>query len=639
MISGKAKPAVEPSVKSAVNVADAAINKACLRMDEQCLYLCQFLGEENVALVKAPSRKLERLTVGQLNELLTDVCDEIDRRLNRGDSEPFLAIRLEYSPKRNQARQKLADLARPRFIQLVSNVHSELERRFPDLGQNPKNAPEFAPGVAPEVAPEVGQPSESLASLPDLSYSSYNLPAADDMTAIQFGRLIEPSSTTESLTGALSATLTTPRKDSMDTLIARPSNDKITVEERIARGQTFNFDCLDNLIQDLNAMIGLEQNSEIELLKQRHVHEMNTLKNYTKHLEEHVIPAKNHEIAKHAAHIEELEGRLAVIKREHAGCPGKMSERDVLIEEQAALIKTIQTSYLQLQHQLASSSLVALKSQSQDNLSLAFTNTAGTFTAFWSSFAKVHESVLRIFDSDSSSKAERLTGLSEVCGQTKKLVCETEKLISRIDPDRMTWLVNDVEAMIAAKRQCVQALTFCIESCKDMGGKLNVERQVREAVSELARHYRALVDAAELVVSRAQVPSSPISCGKADSAKLPKERLESMMAAFRSLLNYVECSQYDLVELPEKMRINLSEAFSSCSDLQQFYRENHPEEQRSSELERNFALIGDAKRRLQLVLLNGAGILADQASKKEALNACRSLLLSLSELQSALVSE
>ena len=46
---------------------------------------------------------------------------------------PFLALRDEFHPKRNQARQKLATLPKNRFKDLASDVYYELERRFPDL--------------------------------------------------------------------------------------------------------------------------------------------------------------------------------------------------------------------------------------------------------------------------------------------------------------------------------------------------------------------------------------------------------------------------------------------------------------------------------------------------------------------------
>jgi hypothetical protein len=54
--------------------------------------------------------------------------------------EPFLPVKSEFHPKRNQARQKLATLPKTRFKDLASDVFFELERRFPDLLKNSKQA-------------------------------------------------------------------------------------------------------------------------------------------------------------------------------------------------------------------------------------------------------------------------------------------------------------------------------------------------------------------------------------------------------------------------------------------------------------------------------------------------------------------
>ncbi len=46
---------------------------------------------------------------------------------------PFLPVREDFHPKRNQARQKLATLPQPRFKDLSSDVYYELGRRFPEF--------------------------------------------------------------------------------------------------------------------------------------------------------------------------------------------------------------------------------------------------------------------------------------------------------------------------------------------------------------------------------------------------------------------------------------------------------------------------------------------------------------------------
>lgn len=80
--------------------------------------------------------KLTRLSQQQFTELSTDVYDELMRRINNartGSEMPHLAVREEFHPKRNQARQKLATLPKNRFKDLSSDVFFELERRFPYL--------------------------------------------------------------------------------------------------------------------------------------------------------------------------------------------------------------------------------------------------------------------------------------------------------------------------------------------------------------------------------------------------------------------------------------------------------------------------------------------------------------------------
>lgn len=46
---------------------------------------------------------------------------------------PFLAVKEEFHPKRNQARQKLATLPVARFQDLASDVYYELTRRYANL--------------------------------------------------------------------------------------------------------------------------------------------------------------------------------------------------------------------------------------------------------------------------------------------------------------------------------------------------------------------------------------------------------------------------------------------------------------------------------------------------------------------------
>ncbi|GAA5859755.1 hypothetical protein JCM1840_006439 [Sporobolomyces johnsonii] len=103
------------------------------------------------ALANASTRtnareKLTRLTRQQFQELSTDVYDELVRRMEdaagRPGEQPFLAVRPDFHPKRNQARQKLATLPLQRFRDLASDVYFELDRRYPEFGEEDQRTAE-----------------------------------------------------------------------------------------------------------------------------------------------------------------------------------------------------------------------------------------------------------------------------------------------------------------------------------------------------------------------------------------------------------------------------------------------------------------------------------------------------------------
>ncbi|KAF8515365.1 hypothetical protein BU17DRAFT_76861 [Hysterangium stoloniferum] len=93
-----------------------------------------YLGEHGKGTASA-REKLTRLTKQQFSELSTDVYDELMRRNNNktGNEVPFLPLRQDFHPKRNQARQKLATLPKPRFKDLAGDVYFELNRRYPEF--------------------------------------------------------------------------------------------------------------------------------------------------------------------------------------------------------------------------------------------------------------------------------------------------------------------------------------------------------------------------------------------------------------------------------------------------------------------------------------------------------------------------
>ncbi|SPO29751.1 related to SPA2 protein [Ustilago trichophora] len=169
--------------------------------------------------------KLTRLSKQQFTELSTDVYDELMRRQNNaknGNSQPFLAVRDEFHPKRNQARQKLATLPKNRFKDLASDVFFELERRFPELKE------EFRPeAIAREKEREQQMRDEAEAALQRKDSVGQPQPTTSDRIAPAKSTSIEedtavPYSGNGSKVGnrsndndALSERVSSPMRDSM----------------------------------------------------------------------------------------------------------------------------------------------------------------------------------------------------------------------------------------------------------------------------------------------------------------------------------------------------------------------------------------------------------------------------------------
>ncbi|PVU98711.1 hypothetical protein BB560_005615 [Smittium megazygosporum] len=103
------------------------------------MLLQKYLEEENSLYDLNPDvyfRKLKKLTKTQFEELAKDVYDELDRRLYRKKELPFLPVNEELHPKRNQARQKLATLAKEKFNELVVDTYMEITIRYSKIIQD-----------------------------------------------------------------------------------------------------------------------------------------------------------------------------------------------------------------------------------------------------------------------------------------------------------------------------------------------------------------------------------------------------------------------------------------------------------------------------------------------------------------------
>lgn len=141
-----------PSQSRSDSVGGGGEGRQIARKHFQALqtFLHVWLETEDPNARASAREKLTRLTRSQFQELSTDVYDELCRRTEaeekRGstggggnshpgldDRIPFLPVRNDFHPKRNQARQKLATLPKNRFKDLASDVYYELKRRYPEF--------------------------------------------------------------------------------------------------------------------------------------------------------------------------------------------------------------------------------------------------------------------------------------------------------------------------------------------------------------------------------------------------------------------------------------------------------------------------------------------------------------------------
>ncbi|KAI0759954.1 hypothetical protein BD413DRAFT_594323 [Trametes elegans] len=130
-------------------------------------YLASYLAKEPANSRSTARQKLTRLTRQQFQELSTDVYDELMRRKNNTSENevPFLPVRDDFHPKRNQARQKLATLPTGRFKDLSSDVYYELARRYPEFKEDPQESlPVPSPGSTYDDYPSPDFPRNGRAS-------------------------------------------------------------------------------------------------------------------------------------------------------------------------------------------------------------------------------------------------------------------------------------------------------------------------------------------------------------------------------------------------------------------------------------------------------------------------------------------
>ncbi|KZS88925.1 hypothetical protein SISNIDRAFT_552392 [Sistotremastrum niveocremeum HHB9708] len=140
--------------------------------DELSSFLSSHLSKEAQGSRSNAREKLTRLTLQQFQELSTDVYDELVRRNGNSSKNevPFLPVREDFHPKRNQARQKLATLPKPRFKDLSSDVYYELGRRYPEFKEPELPETPASPGSTYD---DTSSPATAAQTTPEeISFSS-----------------------------------------------------------------------------------------------------------------------------------------------------------------------------------------------------------------------------------------------------------------------------------------------------------------------------------------------------------------------------------------------------------------------------------------------------------------------------------
>ncbi|KAL1916207.1 uncharacterized protein VTP21DRAFT_5824 [Calcarisporiella thermophila] len=219
-------------------------------------FLSDRLGKEFPSNPRSTARdKLTRLTRQQFQELSTDVFDELMRRNMNDKNTPFLPVRDDFHPKRNQARQKLATLPKNRFKDLASDVFYELERRFPELKEAREtplraNIPDDDSNNFRNESPYTPQPSQSSNIVPVKGMITVEKVEVND----------RPPSTDSRISGGYSRTRSAAEDTTMMSNVSRSNvmsntTGMTSMSNESRGGSGMNFASLDSLMSDLGNMI------------------------------------------------------------------------------------------------------------------------------------------------------------------------------------------------------------------------------------------------------------------------------------------------------------------------------------------------------------------------------------------------
>lgn len=315
----------------------------------------------------------------------------------------------EYSAKRNQARQKLSDLKENKFEELTYTILLEMEARF-------------------------GKKNHTMAassSMESLSPSS-----------IPIQKVASRSITPVGL------------KDSHKSSHSNVNRD------------TMNFEGLDNMMQELNLMIGKEQDMELQALKTKYQQEVLELRGKLELLEQIIIPQKNQEIAKLISKIDNFESKLMEAKKDANQYFQSCQNKDKTIEEQKVLINNLQCAYQQLQSEIIIKNKELVESEQQqlqlESLEQPSSNLLENLKELSTGFDSKMEQTMTILNKSDTSSKEILYSIKDLCGLSRKLV-KFVGIHSKVGGGIM--VSSDISE---SKSKTLESVTYLIACCKDI---------------------------------------------------------------------------------------------------------------------------------------------------------------------------
>lgn len=427
---------------------------------ELLAFLRTHLAKDQTGPRSNAREKLTRLSKQQFTELSTDVYDELMRRLTNSReqtaSTPHLAVRDEFHPKRNQARQKLATLPKTRFKDLSSDVFFELERRFPELkeefrpdalAREREAAAAAAAAAAQQEREEAGRESNESSSNRNVATSDVIVPKkstlVDEDVSVNFqGGERSTEDTTGSPTNGGEESTADDHNDNRSTMYSQASSVGTGFFNGYAGSRGAKTESISSPMLGNNG--GSFDGSSafgIEKLRSDYEFKIATLNQRITALETHNLELKEH-ASKSDQHEEALRGVEA--------------ERDRLRSEHAQQLRSAheEAERLRQQHTAKHQELLDANSRlesSQDELERAMLSKSGAST----------EEIERMQDElnqQSQLVQELRDEVESLVNEVSQLSGRNEELVAEKDQD--LGIIRDLNAQVQTfKRKYEQART------------------------------------------------------------------------------------------------------------------------------------------------------------------------------------